>query len=314
MIINNENFGEVVAKMLRAASEYHKAERFDTCGIIFDKDDNSLKLISVWFFVRVTNVKIEIDIPRGKPFYNVLGKVWTEIPYEKPVEYYMEKRAESYNFVGRTEYYANNILNIINKETEKVLDLRARYVFVQGFLPQGCAAITFKEENGKPVFKAPKIPKKFVIDENSAIPEKFVQPGITYACTLNDCGDTVTLDVITKFGKTRSGMFVSEVKYDSKCLPRLNNLEIIHPELTVCSNILETSDEEINMPPIHLGAMLLYDLLKILLICKTSKFNLHYQEKINDDIWIESVPEDYDDAKVSIFFPPYDYYKNIQRG
>ena len=314
MIINEKNFGEVVAKMLRAASEYHKAERFDTCGIVFDKEDNALRLISIWFFVRITNVKIEIDIPKGKPFYNVLTKQWTEIPYTKPLEYYQSKKEETYNFVGRTEYYATNILNIINKETDKVLDLRARYIFVQGFLPKGCAAITFKAENGKPVFKAPKIPKNFVIGKHSTIPEEFVQPGITYTCALNDCGDIIELDVITKFGKTRSGMYVSEIKYDSKCLPRLNNLEIIHPDLTVCSNVQESAKEELSMPPIHLGAMILYDLLKILLVCKTSKFNLHYQEEINKEVLIESIPIDDDDARVAIFLSPYDYYKNIQRG
>lgn len=313
MIINENNFGQVIATALRAAGEYHKSARYDTCGLVFDKENGTIRIISLYFYVEITNLKIEIDVPKDKPFYNVMSRSWTTVPYLKPIEYYVNKKHETYNFIGKTEYYANNILNIINKEKEKVLDLRARYVFVQGFLPQDGAAITFREENGKPVFSLKGVNKEFVIAKNSTIPEEYVKPGVTYACLLADRGDYIELNVISKFGKSRSGMYVSEVMYDSKCLPRLNSLEIIHPELTECSNVLLKPDE-ISMPPIHVGAMILYDLLKLFMLCKSSKFSLHFQEEINKDIWMESIPVDDDDARVSVFLSTYDYYKNIQRG
>lgn len=314
MIINEKNFGEFVAAALRAASEYHKVLRYDTCGIIFDKKKGMAKLISFCFYVEMENLRIELDIPEDKPFYNVLLRQWTSIPYNKPIEYHVEKRQSTYKFIGKTEYYANNILNIIKKEENAVLDLKARFVFVMGNLPQGCAAVMFQGEKGNPVFQLKGVNKKFVVSENSTIPREFVEPGIAYACALDDCGDTVYLDVLCKFGKTRSGLHVSEIMYDSNCLPRLNNLEIIHPELTCCSNVLDTVAGSSAMPPIHLGAMVLYDLLKLFLMCKSSKFNLHFQENINSDIWIESIPVDEEDMKLSIFLAPYDYYKNIQRG
>ena len=314
MIINEKNFGEFIAAALRAASEYHKVLRYDTCGVIFDKEKGTAKLISFCFYVEMENLKIELDIPENKPFYNVFLRQWTSMPYSKPIEYHVERRQSTYKFIGKTEYYANNILNIIQKEEEAVLDLRARFVFVQGFLPQGCAAVVFKGEKGNPTFELRGVNKRFVVSENSTIPKEFVEPGTAYACALNDTGSVVELDVLCKFGKTRSGLHVSEIMYDSKCLPRLNNLEIIHPDLTCCSNVLDTVEGSSSMPPIHVGAMVLYDLLKLFLMCKSSKFNLHFQENINSDIWIESIPQDEDDMKLSIFLTPYDYYKNIQRG
>ena len=50
MIINEKNFGEFIAAALRAASEYHKVLRYDTCGIIFDKKQGTAKLISFCFY------------------------------------------------------------------------------------------------------------------------------------------------------------------------------------------------------------------------------------------------------------------------
>lgn len=314
MIINEKNFGEFIAVALRAASEYHKVLRYNTCGIMFNKKEGTAKVISNYFYVEMSNLKIEIDIPEDKPFYNVFLKQWTSMPFSKPIEYHVEKAQAKYKFIGKTEYYANNILNIIKKEEEAVLDLRARFVFVQGFLPQGCAAVVFKGEKGNPVFELKGVDKRFVVSQNSTIPKEFVEPGIAYACALNDMGSVVELDVLCKFGKTRSGLYVSEIMYDSKCLPRLNNLEIIHPELTCCSNTLDTVEGLSTMPPIHVGAMILYDLLKFFLLCKSSKFNLHFQENINSDIWMESIPVDEEDMHLSIFLTPYDYYKNIQRG
>lgn len=313
MIINNENFGFIISTALRAAGEYHKSARYDTCGLAFDKERGTIRIISLYFYVEISNLKIEIDVPADKPFYNVVTKSWTSIPYMKPIEYYVNKKQETYKFIGKTEYYANNILNIIGKEKEKVLDLRARYIFVQGFLPEGGAAITFSEQDGKPVFALKGVDKKFLIARNSIIPEEYVKPGVTYACLLEDRGDCFEINVVSKFGKSRSGMYVSEVMYDAKCLPRLNSLEIIHPELTECSNVLD-KPEDISMPPIHVGAMILYDLLKLFIVCKSSKFNLHFQKEINADIWMESIPVDNEDPKVSVFLSTYDYYKNIQRG
>lgn len=314
MIINEKNFGEFVAVSMRAASEYHKLFRYDTCGITFNKEQGTARIVSRYFYIEMSNLKIELDIPRDKPFYNILLKQWTSLPFSKPIEYHVERRHSTYKFIGRTEYYANNILNIIKKEEESVLDMRARFVFVQGFLPQGCAAIVFKGEKGNPVFELKGTNKRFIVSQHSTIPREFIEPGIAYACALNDCGDTVELDVLCKFGKTRAGLHVSEIMYDSKCLPRLNNLEIIHPDLTCCSNSLETVEGTSTMHPIHVGAMILYDVLKLFLLCKSSKFYLHFQEEINDDIWIESIPVDDEDMKLSIFLCPYDYYKNIQRG
>ena len=202
MIINEKNFGEFIAAALRAASEYHKVLRYDTCGVIFDKEKGTAKLISFCFYVEMENLKIELDIPANKPFYNVFLRQWTSMPYSKPIEYHVERRQSTYKFIGKTEYYANNILNIIQKEEEAVLDLRARFVFVQGFLPQGCAAVVFKGEKGNPTFELRGVNKRFVVSENSTIPKEFVEPGTAYACALNDTGSVVELDVLCKFTKS----------------------------------------------------------------------------------------------------------------
>lgn len=317
MIINNDNFGEVISKLLRFCSEYPKVKNLESCGIIFNKEERTLKAINPFAFLRVDNVDIEINYPKDRPFYNVLLRDWTSIPFSAPVDSFMEARARDYNFVGKTVYYASNILKILNKDIEKVIDNRARYVFVQGYLPDGCAIITFKNENGKLVYKHPKISKEFIVSENSSIPEEFLEEDTPYIAALNMENNNIFLDILSKFGKTRSGMYVSEIRYDAKCLPRLNNLEIVHPDLTTCSNVLEPEvegGEFISMPPIHVGAVLLHDILKAFLLCKSTKFILHYQEEVNKDLFLESVPVDDNDAKVRVYFPPLNIHKTIQRG
>lgn len=314
MVVNNENFGKVLEACLRLASEFQKVNHNAARGILFDKTNGKIQIISVFFYAEISDVKIELDIPAGKPFFNTMFNEWIEPPFPKPIDGDVKAMIDSCKFVGMTQYYGSNIINIISRDIEAVMDLKARYVFSHGYLPENTAAVKFRDEDGKPVFRLANSSKKFVIAKDSVIPESNVVPGITYACRPRQSGDVVELDVLKKFGKTSSGMFVSDVYYDSSCLPMLNDGSIIHPDLAECSNIFEACDDEIKMPPIHVSAVLLYDALKLMLLNKSSKFNLHFQEKINTFIRLESVKTCDTDADINIYLAPLDLSARIQRG
>lgn len=313
MVVNNENFGKVLDSCLRLASEFQKVNHNSARGILFDKEHGRIQIISIFFYAEISDVRIDLDIPAGKPFFNTMFNEWIEPPFPKDINGDVRAMIESCKFVGMTQYYASNIINIISKDIEAVTDLKARYVFNHGCLPEGSAAVKFREENGKPVFKLANSPKRFEIADNSHIPADKVVPGVTYACRPREVNGIVELDVLKKFGKTSSGMFVSTTYYDSNCLPLLNDGSIIHPELTECSNVFEACDD-IKMPPIHVSAILLYDALKLMLLNKTTKFNLHFQEKINTFVRLESVRTCDTDAAINIYLAPLDLSARIQRG
>lgn len=314
MKINKDNFDEVISICLRAATEYQKVNFNASKGIIFDKGNHRIQMISPFFYIEILDVEIDLDIPKDKPFFNILFGEWGPVPLPRPIDDQVKEMIESCKFIGSTQYYASNIINIISKEMDPVMKQKARYVFNQGYLPEGTAAVTFKDENGKPVFKLGNSPKKFVIAGDSKIPEEFVVPGITYACKPTESGGVVELDVIKKFGKTSSGLYVSTKFYDSSCLPLLNEGSLIHPELTECSNVLDAIDEAITMPPVHVNALMLYDCLKTFLLCESTKFNMHFQEKLSTPIWLDGIKSKETDPKINIYIAPHNYHARIQIG
>lgn len=314
MIIDEKEFNRVCDTMLRTATEYHKLGDTKTCGIYFDKENSVIRIISLYFFIEIQNADIRIDVPKNAPFFNIINNEWTDVPFARPMEEYMERKARSYEFVGRTEYYAKNIMSIIQKEEEKTMKLKTRYVFVQGFLDEGTAILTFKSINDR-LYSEIK-GRKFVVDKNSFIPEQYVIPGLTYAVsvtgTSNGC---ITVDVIERFGRTRSGLYVTETVFNAeKCLPLLDKIRNVHEQLTECSDVLDTINNEVVMPPIHMNAMMLMDLLRIFTLNTSTKFSLHFQQNINSDIFMESIPEGDEDYKILIYASTLDYYRTIQRG
>lgn len=309
--VTEEVFGEFIELGYKAMCDYIKVGRFDTCGLFVDKLKGTIRIISPFFYVEINDLQFEMEVP--DEFYNVYTKDWMKSPYKAKIEDVVNNRQQNYKFVGKTSYYANNILNILNQDMDRVIDGTSRYIFVQGTLPNGSAIVTFKDNGGKLFYEIPNFPKEFVIDDKSEIPEKDIKPGVTYICYMEETQNRVYLNVVSKFGKTRSGMYSSDIYYDSSCLPLLDELKIIDPKFMECSNTLDIAPCT-HMPPIHLGSMIFYDLLKIFLICKNSKFNLHFQEKINEDIMMESESSDKGDPHISIFLAPYDYYRNIHIG
>lgn len=309
--VTEEVFGQFIDLGYKAMCDYIKVGRFDTCGLFVDKLKGTIRIISPFFYVEVNDLRFEMEVPNE--FYNVYANEWTKSPYEVNIADVVNNRHQNYKFIGKTEYYANNIINILKTDMDRVIDGSSRYIFVQGTLPDGAAIVTFKEKNGDLYFEIPGFDKEFIIDEKSEIPKSDIKPGVTYACYTEETSRSVYLDVICKFGKTRSGMYSSEIFYDASCLPLLDELKIVDPKLTECSNMLDIAPDT-HMPPIHVGSMILYDLLKMFLICRNSKFQLHFQEKINSDIMMESTSDDANDPHISVFLAPYDYYKNVQIG
>lgn len=301
MKINEQNFGEVLSRLAKAAGGYGTMlnDTYEDRCIHFDKQNKRLSIINPFFCIQLENVQIDLNIDDTNCFYNVITRSWGPCPRNK-IKYQemIDGVKRNLKFIGRTEFYANNLINVMEKEKEFVNTHQARYIFVHGFLPEGAAPVIFKDE-GYPVSHL-KNGKRILVDNSSDIPKEAVRPGDAYAVkVVGKSGNDILVNVLCRFGKTRSGLLVSADKpYTSKYLPLLSNLEIIHPELTECSNFLDIQ-QGYTMPPIHLEALYLYNILITMMLCKSSKFSLFFQEKINEPIYIESQPQDEDDVLVT---------------
>lgn len=317
-VVNNENFEDVVDMLKGLSSSYHSATVERVKGIIFLKDENMIKIVNHFSVTEIENVDIQVKVPPMKPFWDIISDEWEEIPHKSPLPN-IKDLVEKAEFIGRTEYNNKNILIIMNKEYDKVSDLKTRYVFSQGFLPEGCMCAQFKIINGEPIFEIPNFPKKFVVSENSSIPKEYLKEKIIYQCGLDDQGDVVVLDVISKFGKTKSGLITTDIAFDCKSLPSVNSFFGIHPELMTCSNMLDINkdenDEPLTMPPIHVPGKFLYDIMFVFNLCKNGFFYIHFQERnLNSNekdrfILLESSSKDKDEPKIRVILTPIQLYE-----
>lgn len=318
--LSNSNMDEFMAKVFPAASSYSEVKLSENSkGILFDKQENKVIIGSPFFGVEIGNIDIQIDVPPVTPFFDVVEKKWT-----KPNDIALDLQnnfkdiISNANFIGYTSYYANNIINMLSKQVKPLAEFKCRYIFNQGYIPEGCMCVTFKMIGGDPIFELRGTNLKFVISDYSRIPKDKIQEG-TYICAIDNQGDTVVLDVLSKYGKTRSGLNISEIYFDGSKLEAVNGMMEIPPELMVCSNVLEVREfnndgEPLSMPPIHLGALLLYDLLHLFTLCRTGKFNLYFKEKTDEPVFLESQSQHPDDPKINIYMSCIRLDGRIQEG
>lgn len=313
MKLNNETFKNLKDYALRAMSEYHSPGKLLFYGAFCDKQKRTIFMLSPYFAVEIENVDMDEFVSDEKPFYNSALDEFTSYPYEAPIEVIMSEMGE-FNPIGHTTYSATDIIRIMDKAKKEVFNRTSRYVFAQGFLPEGTAPIKFRAgQDGRPFFSMPNANKEFIISEYSTIPEQYIIPERSYACRLNDVGSHYTIDVVEMFGKTKSGLVISEECFDPANLDSINSFEGLYSELMVCSNTLEIADGAV-MPPIHLGSLLFYDILKIFMSCKNPVFNLVFQEAVNSRVILENVPEGEDDIAIRVHVATLNQEYGFQRG
>lgn len=315
--VTQENFDKIVEDLYSAATTHSSAGYYSSKGIIFNKPENRILVCNPVFMIDIRDVEIDIPVNPMTSFFDLVDGVWKEIPFKIDPFKYLEDSVNKCRFIGKTAYYGKNIMKIINLEMKKSIDQKTRYIFTHGFLADNCMCATFNLVGGEPVFEIQGFPKKFRISEHSMIPKEHVKEE-TYACSFEDLGDVIELNVITKHGKTRSGLIVSENYFDGRALAPINGFMDVHPELMTCSNVLEIAKDDrgepLTMPPIHLSSITLYDCLQAFKICKESYFYLHFQEKVNQPIMLESASVHPDDPKVFIVTSPLRLDGGIKNG
>ena len=310
MLINKENFGFVISKMVRLVGEYGAMDQtcYDNRIICFDKTNRKMEMISPCYIMILENVDIDLPIEEPNNCYNVMLQRWQQMPERIDVAKKNNKVREEFEklkLIGRTSFYANNIMKVMDLQKRYVDSEQARYIFVHGFLPdETCAPMTFVIENGKPIRRM-KSGKAFVVNGNSPIPEEAIKAGDTYAVKpVGKDGSNIIVDVLCRFGKTRSGLLVSPRLFTSDKLALANKLEIIHPELTECSNFLELEEGYSQMPPIHFKAKLLYNVLKVFNLAQSSKVIMNFQEEIASPVLLTNEPQGKDDIIITCLLAP----------
>lgn len=310
MVVNTKNFGYVISRMVELVGQYGVVDQtlYGRRVIKFDKKNRMLEAISPFYILTVENVDIDLPIEEPNIYYNVMFQKWQPCPTDKEkTEAKIKEIFTGMDFIGKTLFYANNILNLMDIKREYVDSEQTRYVFVNGFLPsEDCAPMTFNIVNGVPE-RVMKNGIKFIVSENSEIPREYVKSGDTYAVRpVGKEGNNIVVDVLCRFGRMRSGLVVSTRPYTSDKLALVNKLEIVHPELTECTNDLSLKPGFSAMPPIHFGGKLLYDVLKVFTLAKSSKVELHFQEGISTLTLLTNVEQDKDDVKITCILAPLD--------
>lgn len=323
MKLTEQKFNEVLSYLLRSSTEYHNPGKYNFYGIVFDKEKRAALVITPVFVIEVNNIDMGNFVPDDKPFFNCIFKEFTELKY--PVNPELEKLAKEgkesittrkiidellaemgeFNFVGKTVYSITNILDIMQRAKKEVMiDESTRYVFSQGFLPPDTAAIKFsKGTDGKPFFSLKGVDKEFKVSQYSTVPFDIIEAGETYACAVNDMESYFSLDVITKFGKTRSGLIISDGIFEKENIPKINNFEGVPVDLMTCSNVLDMQPNQI-MSPIHIDGLILYDVMRVFLMCKNPLVELHFQKSSDDFLMFSSIPVDDDDVYIRAYMGP----------
>lgn len=310
MVVNKENFGWVISKMVRLVGLYGVSDQtsYDNRVVLFDKKNRRIESVSPFYIMAIDNVDIDLPIEEPKNCYNVMLQKWQEMPERIDIAKKNNKVKEEFDklkLIGRTSFYANNIMKVMDMQRKYVDADQARYIFVHGFLPdETCAPMTFNIEGEKPIRRM-RSGKAFIVSEGSPIPPEAIKAGDTYAVKpVGKDGNNIIVDVLCRFGKSRSGLLVSPRPFTSDKLALANRLEIIHPELTECSNFLELKEGYKQMPPIHFKAKLLYNILKVFNLAESSKVILNFQEQIASPALLVNEPQSKDDIEITFLVAP----------
>lgn len=330
-VLDQAMFDKIVSYSLGGVSDHKNPKRITKSGIFFDKKNKSIVIASPFTLIEISNIEIGNIVPDDAPFFNSPMGEFRQYPFTKSVE---ELYAEIGEFkpVGHVTYSATDIINILepairhsrdrdfetprskNDYMNRISVVPGRYVFVQGFLPEGCAPVKFKNVGGRPSFSLKGVSKPFVISSNSNIPEKYVVPDKCYACRVTETPERFELDVVSLFGKTKSGLVMATGGYyDHNNLELINRLEGLYTDMMVCSDLL-VKNEECYMPPIHLTVELLYDTLKMFMLAEVPLFDLIFQEEVNSHILLQSKPQNDNEILIRAYMAVKDLTYKYQIG
>jgi hypothetical protein len=296
---------QILDFLLRPAVEYNPPQN-KYWGVSFH--EGKAYVVSGTFCICVEGFKgVQ---PEGEYFSFFEGK-YTKIPYRVGINDII-KAVHGFQFVGKTVFPVTNFINRLDalNDTDRK---KSRVVFTQTFKEQGDTLLKFVRNGQRMEFRHPAIPKPFLIDmQNSAIPEQFVVPGTAYRCKVNEKEDAVYVNVLEPYGKVRAGIIHSKAGFDPRNMEAVHKFIGVPQDLMICTNVVEPV-ENFKMPPIHLDATMLYDLLKVFLSSNCKHVEMHFGDDPNKHVMFRNVKANPDDLQITVYVATLNPFVGIQR-
>lgn len=306
MELTKQKFEELINLTKRSAVEYHNPKYYQYYGVTFDKTKNTIILMAATHVIEISNIKIN-DISEDKPFFNCMFNEFTPMPFQ--IAPLLEEMGPM-NFIGRVQYPAPNLFDILLKAEKEVIENKTRMVFVQGFVQKGTAPAKLSLIDGAIGLNL----KSGVlrVHPKSHLQADTLIPGETYMCAIISEGDEKYLDVISKFGKARAGLLITDGVFDPAWIPSINALEKIDAALTTSSNKVDIMPNEI-IPPIHIDGAILYDTLKVFAFIQNPMIEMHFQRESAAPVMFQNNPQNDDEPQIKVFIAPLDQSYGYQR-
>jgi len=297
---------QILDFLLRPAVEYNPPKN-TYWGVSFH--EGKAYVVSGLFCICVEGFK-GLD-PEGE-FFSFFESKYIKRPYRITMEEILGT-INDFNFVGQVTFPITNLINRLDTLDDNKKK-KARVVITQTIKEEDDILVKFAF-NGQQLEFKPNGIKPFRIANNSLIPGQFVKPGVSYRCKEVEeleTGDAYYMNVIEPYGKVRAGVIYSEAGFIPTNMDMIHRLIGVPQESILCTNICQP-EENLRMPPIHLSAIMLYDLLKVFLVTNSKLIEMHFGDDPNKHVMFKNIKENPDDLQVTIYVATLDPGLGIQR-
>ena len=249
--------------------------------------------------------------PEGE-FFSFFENKYISRPYRITMEEIIGT-INDFEFIGQATFPITNLMNridVFDDEKKK----KSRVVITPTIKEHDDVLLKFSF-NGQNLEYKPAGVKPLRVAQNSMIPEQFVRPGVSYRCKeVEDLetSEAYYMNVIEPYGRVRAGVIYSEAGFIPNNMDAIHRLVGVPQEAILCTNICQPEDNLI-MPPIHLSAIMLYDLLKIFLVTNNPLIEMHFGDDPNKHVMFKNIKQKEDDLQVTIYMATLDPGLGIQR-
>lgn len=280
--------------MMRPAVEYNLPQR-NFWGI--SVGENSILAASGFFMIEIENTGFE-QKPEGN-FFSYVENKFGEFAYPLTEAQLRERAAAQCKFVGKVMLPVTNIINRLDEIDKHTSLKKCRVVVSPGYLESGELTLKFVQEGGEWLFKHPSLPEPVRIAKTSPIQQDGIRGGVVYRCAITETTETsLKVNVIEPYGKMRLGVLYSPQGFVPTNIEDINRMTgIIPPDMIICTNMVDP--DPVPAPPIHLDGSMMFDLLKVFLLCSDT-VELHLPDDPNKPVMFTNIPKDEKDLRIRI--------------
>lgn len=303
----NKNLREILDFLMRPAVEYNLPQK-KYWGISFGKD--SIMVASGFFMVQIENIQFE-----QKPetdFFSYFENKFTEFSYPLNPLQIQEKISSQCNFAGKMTLPITNVINRLSEIDKHTSLKKCRIVTSPGYLESDELTLKFVHATNGWEFRHNAVPKPFRLDPHSTIGEDGIHEDVVYRSKVTkETEDAILIDAIEPYGKMRMGVLYSPQGFVPDNIEAINRMTgIIPPDMIICTNA--TEPEFIPAPPVHLDGSMMFDLLKIFLLC-TDKVEMHLPDDPNKPVMFTNILRNDEDLKIRIIVATLNPFFGAQR-